>query len=313
MQEGIALRDAGLSAPVLIMGATFPTAWEEGVAYGLTPMLYDPEQAAAIAEHLGSHQCPYPVHVKVETGMGRLGIAPEQVLPLLQTTLFEKRLKVEGLLTHLSDADREDSDFTRHQLECFRAVVSQVRAAGMNVPLVHAANSAAILRHPDSQFTAVRPGIMLYGYQTGPASQEARALKPVLGLSTKVAQVRTVGPGESVSYNRTFVAARSSRVAVLPVGYADGYSRAFSNRGTMLIQGRRVPVVGRVCMDMTMVDVTAVPAVQSGDEVVLMGSQGGECITADELASTLGTIPYEVLCAIGARVPRVYRPLGSES
>ena len=314
LEEGIALREAGISSPVLVMGATLPSAWNDAAAYGLTPVVYDADQAARLAECFAHQPGPYPVHLKIETGMGRLGLLPEQVLPLLESKPFNGIFKVEGLMTHLAEADDEDPAFTSLQLERFRSVVSQIEAAGLHVPLVHAANSAAILRHPASHFTAVRPGIMLYGYHTLTSQNDGPSLKPVLSLTTKIAQLRMMGRGESVSYNRTHVASGPSRVAVLPVGYADGYNRLLSNRGVVLVRGRRAPVVGRVCMDMTMVDVTEIPAVRTGDDVTLIGCQGKERITAAELAASLGTIPYEVLCAIGPRVPRICqsRPPHSE-
>jgi alanine racemase len=172
--------------------------------------------------------------------------------------------------------------------------------------LVHAANSAAIARFPHAHFSLVRPGIMLYGYHTLPATIPDPDLKPVLSLQTTIAQLRTIPQGCTVSYNRTFVAKRSTRVAILPIGYADGYSRQLSHRGSVLIQGRRAPIVGLVCMDMIMVDVTDVATVHVGETVTLIGQQGEESIWADEVADWIGTIPYEVLCNIGSRVPRIY-------
>lgn len=309
LQEGIALREAGIRAPILVMGALFANQFSDMIAHRLTPVVYDRETAAGFAGCAGSKSEPYPVHVKVDTGMGRLGLSPEEVLSLLQSSSFRGPLRVEGLMTHLADADSQDSSYTRTQITRFSSVVTQLKAAGVQVPLVHAANSAAILCHPSAHFTVVRPGIMLYGYHTTPLRDDALELKPVLTLTTNVVQVRRVAPGESVSYNRTFIASRPSRIAVLPIGYADGYSRALSNRGAVLIGGRRAPVVGRVCMDMTMVDVTDIPEVKPGHEAVLIGRQGNMQITAADLAAWLSTIPYEVLCSIGPRVIRRYRSI----
>ena len=211
-------------------------------------------------------------------------------------------------MTHLADADNRDPGYTDRQLARFRSLIEAVRTMGLRIPLIHAANSAAILRHPASHFSAVRPGLMLYGYHTLTDGGPAPDLKPVLALTTKVVQVKRVAQGDSISYNRTHVASRPSRIAVLPIGYADGYNRLLSNRGTVLLEGQRAPVVGRVCMDLTMVDVTDIPAVRAGSEAVLIGAQNGLRVTADDLASLVGTIPYEILCAIGPRVPRVYLP-----
>ncbi|MBP0125221.1 MAG: alanine racemase, partial [Nitrospira sp.] len=215
-------------------------------------------------------------------------------------------LQIEGVMTHLADAAGEDSAFTERQLGAFHAMLEKVRLRGLTLPLVHVANSAAIVRFPEAHFSLVRPGIMLYGYHTLPASVRAPALKPVLSLRTTIAQLRTIPQGGTVSYNKTFVAERPTRIAVLPIGYADGYSRQLSNRGFVLIQGTRAPIIGLVCMDMIMVDVTDLPSVQIGETVTLIGQQGTESIGADEVAGLIGTIPYEVLCGIGSRVPRFY-------
>jgi alanine racemase len=210
-------------------------------------------------------------------------------------------------MTHLADTDGPSAEFTERQLRIFQQVLGQLDEAGVTVPLVHAANSAAIVRYPHAHFSLVRPGIMLYGYHTLPGAVAAPTLTPVLTLTTTIAQVRALSRGESVSYNCSFRAARPSRIAVLPIGYADGYPRRLSNRGTVLVQGRRVPIVGLICMDMMMVDITDLPRANVGEEVVLIGRQGDEAITADELAQQAGTISYEILCGIGPRVPRIYQ------
>jgi alanine racemase len=210
-------------------------------------------------------------------------------------------------MTHLADSDNADPAYTKAQLERFRAVIRFTQTEKLSVPLIHAANSGAILGHPDARFTAVRPGIMLYGYHTSAHLTPAPELRPVLSLTTKVAQVRKLKPGESTSYNRTYVVRRPSRIAVLPLGYADGYSRLLSNKGAVLINGKRVPVVGRVCMDMTMVDATDVPGVAPGTDVTLIGREDDQQITANDLALWMGTISYEILCRLGRRVQRVYK------
>ena len=240
--------------------------------------------------------------------MGRLGLSPEELLALLENPLLQSPLQVDGLMTHLADADGKDSTFTEQQLGAFRAVQEHIRQRGVTIPLVHTANSAAIVRFPGAHFSLVRPGIMLYGYHTLPATVPAPDLRPVLSLRSTIVQLRTIPRGGTVSYNGTFVASRPTRIAVLPIGYADGYSRRLSHRGSVLIQGHRVPIVGLVCMDMIMVDVTDLPPVQVGEAVTLIGQQGGESIWADEVAGWIDTIPYEVLCGIGSRVPRLYEP-----
>jgi alanine racemase len=307
LDEGIALRQAGIRSSILLMSALFPEQFSEVVAHDLTPVLYEPALAEEFATHMAGRSAPYPVHLKIETGMGRLGLEPEDVAALLQSPAFRGPLQAEGLMTHLADSENAVTAYTAAQLERFRAVIRYMQAEKLPVPLIHAANSGAILCHPEARFTAVRPGIMLYGYHTAAHLEPAPDLRPILSLTTKVAQVRKLKRGESTSYNRTYVVRRPSRIAVLPLGYADGYSRSFSNRATVLIQGKRAPVVGRVCMDMTMVDVTDVPGVSAGTEVTLIGKQEDQQITAADLAAWQGTISYEVLCRIGPRVARVYK------
>ena len=306
LDEGIALRQAGLSTSIVVLGALFEEQTLDLVAHQLTPVVSDAHILPALAKAAQSHPTPYRIHLKVETGMGRLGFSPAELPPLFDEMLVRGPLQVEGVMTHLADADGKDSSVTERQLEAFRAVLEQLHQRGVTLPLVHTANSAAIVRFPNAHFSLVRPGIMLYGYHTLPDTVPAPDLRPVLSLRTTVVQLRTIPQGGTVSYNGTFVATRPTRIAVLPIGYADGYSRRLSHRGLVLIQGRRAPIVGLVCMDMIMVDVTDLAPVQIGDSVTLIGQQGEESIWADEVADWIGTIPYEVLCGIGSRVPRLY-------
>ncbi|MEI8014278.1 MAG: alanine racemase [Nitrospira sp.] len=306
LDEGITLRQAGLSASIVVLGALFEEQVPDLIAHRLTPVVSDGRILPALAKAAQSHPAPYPIHLKVETGMGRLGFSPEELLTVLDNPLLHSSLKVEGLMTHLADADGADSAFTERQLGSFNTLLEQIRLRSLTVPLVHAANSAAIVRFPAAHFSLVRPGIMLYGYHTLPAIIPDPDLRPVLSLHTTVAQLRTIPQGSSVSYNGTFVAQRQTRIAVLPIGYADGYSRRLSHRGSVLIHGRRAPIVGLVCMDMVMVDVTDLAPVPVGETVTLIGQQGGESIWANEVADWIGTIPYEVLCGIGSRVTRIY-------
>jgi alanine racemase len=306
LDEGIALRQAGLSGSIVVLGALLEEQVSDLVAHRLTPVISDGRILPSLAKEAGSHQAPYPIHLKVETGMGRLGVSPQELLSLLDDPIIRNPLQVEGIMTHLADADGADNAATERQLNLFRAMLEQIRQRGVTVPLLHAANSAAIVRFPETHFSLVRPGIMLYGYHTLPASIPSPDLKPVLSLRTTVVQLRTIPRGGAVSYNGTFVATRPTRIAVLPIGYADGYSRRLSHRGSVLLQGRRAPIVGLVCMDMIMIDVTDIASVQIGETATLIGQQGQESIWADEVASWVGTIPYEVLCGIGPRVPRIY-------
>ncbi|HEU4685743.1 MAG TPA: alanine racemase [Nitrospira sp.] len=307
--EGMVLREAGITRDLLVLGMIGDEQLADMVAFRLTPVVSDSRRLPALAHAAASKNVALPIHIKLDTGMGRLGLSPEEILPAFEQLEAFKSLRVEGLMTHLADADGKTAEQTERQLARFRETVETLRRRGIDVPLVHAANSAAIVRFAEAHFSLVRPGIMLYGYHTLPTSVPAPNLKPVLSLKTAVGQVRTLRSGTTVSYNGTFTAGRTSRIAVLPIGYADGYSRRLSNRGAVLIHGRRAPIVGLVCMDMTMVDVTDIPETQVGDEVVVIGRQGEDAIWADDIAEWTGTIPYEVLCSIGPRVPRVYTRL----
>lgn len=304
--EGITLREAGLTQQILVLGPLFPEQLPQLVAHRLTPAISNADLVDPLTRVLGNRSTPYSVHIKVDTGMGRLGLAPDYVPDLLGSPPFKGPLKAEGLMTHLADADNEDETYTKEQVALLQSVLVRIESAGITIPVVHAANSAAVVAHPPAHLTLVRPGLLLYGYP--PASRLSRDLdlKPMLALRTKVAQVRTIQTGGSVSYGRTYRTTRPTKIAVLPIGYADGYSRRLSNNGAVLIKGRRAPIAGRVCMDMTMVDVTHIANVQAGDSVTVIGEDGSDRITATEIADWLQTIPYEILCGIGPRIPRVY-------
>jgi alanine racemase len=301
--EGLELRRGGITAPVLVMSGIFPEDLPALLEGDLTPVLPSREAIEAAARLAGSSPVPLRVHLKVDTGMGRLGLTPEDVQGVL-TASWPPALQLGGIMSHLARADEADRGPTDAQLGRFRALLDALKSVGVPVPCAHIAGTAAILGFPASHLDMVRPGLMLYGY--APGSVPATDLRPVLAWKTRIVQVKRVNPGQAVSYGGTFVARRPTTLAVLPVGYADGYSRGLSNRGRVLIGGRPAPVVGRVCMDLTIVDVTDHPPVQAGDEAVLLGSQGSARITADDLAGWLGTISYEVLCQIGRRVVRVY-------
>jgi len=307
VNEGLALREAGITADIIVMADLFDEHLQELLAHRLTPVVTESRLLPALAKAAEARNVLLPIHIKVDTGMGRLGCAPEDLASLFDALSSWKSLIVEGLMTHLADSDGNDPSHTERQLESFRRILDLMHQRGLTVPFVHAANSAAIVRFPQAHFSLVRPGIMLYGYHTLSHSIPCPTLKPVLSLRTSVIQVRTIQSGDSISYNGTFVATRKTKIAVLPIGYADGYSRRLSNNGFVLIRSRRAPIVGTVCMDMTMVDVTDIGSVQVGDDVTLIGAQGQEAIGADDIAEWTGTIPYEVLCAIGPRVPRLYQ------
>ncbi len=307
IDEGMALRAAGITIPIVILGPLFPEQIRDLIAHRLTPVISDRALLPTLSQATASFATPYPIHLKVETGMGRLGLAVDELLDLIDSGQLPPSLKIEGLMTHFADSDGPTTSQTEHQLTLFQKTVNSITARGFSIPLIHAANSGAAVRYPRSHYSLIRPGIMLYGYHTLPASIPAPDLKPVLSLRSCIAQMRAIPTGGTISYNATFVAKRPTRAAVLPIGYADGFNRRLSNRGEVLVRGQRAKVIGLVCMDMVMIDVTEIPGAAVGDEVILIGRQGTDQITAADLAEWTGTIAYETLCAIGPRVPRRYQ------
>lgn len=307
LDEGVALRAAGITIPIVILGPLFPEQIQDLVAHRLTPVISDHSLLPALVRATDSLPGAYPIHLKVETGMGRLGMATDELLAIIDSGRLPASLQLEGLMTHFADSDGPTTSQTEHQLVLFQKAISGLTARGLSIPLIHAANSGAAVRYPHSHYSLIRPGIMLYGYHTLPKSIPAPDLRPVLTLRSCIAQMRTIQAGGTISYNATFVAKRTTRVAVLPIGYADGLNRRLSNRGEVLVQGQRATIIGLVCMDMVMIDVTEIPDAAVGDEVILIGRQGTDQISAADLAEWTGTIAYETLCAIGPRVPRRYR------
>ena len=306
-EEAAMLRVAGIASRILVLGPIAPEQASLVARHDLDQCVSDPVQAEFLNRAATSAGRPLRLHLKVDTGMGRVGVSLREVGPAATRIAALPAVRLAGLMTHFAESDAADPAFTREQLARFAAATGAVRAAGVAIPLRHAANSAALLHHPDARLDMVRPGIMLYGCHPCDRRPNDPTLAPALRFRTVVSHLKDLPAGGSVSYGRTFVAPHDLRIATLPVGYADGLARLLSGQGQVLIGGQRVPIVGRVCMDMTMVDVTGVPDVRVGDEAVLIGRQDAEEITADEVAALTGTISYEVLCRIGARVPRVYR------
>ena len=308
-EEAVPLREAGIACGILVLGPIAPDQADLVAAHDLDQCVSDQAQAEALDRAARARGRVLALHLKVDTGMGRVGLRPREVRRVAEKIWALPSVRLAGLMTHFADAEADEPGFAREQLVRFAEAARELAAAGIPAPLRHAANSAALLFLPEARLDLVRPGIMLYGYHPrGPRGGPESPLRPALRLRTAISQIQDVAQGESVSYGRTFVAPRDLRVATLPVGYADGCGRLLSNRGQVLIRGQRVPIVGRVCMDMTMVDVSGFPDVRVGDEAVLIGRQGADEITADEVAELQGTISYEVLCRIGPRVPRVYLP-----
>jgi alanine racemase len=305
-EEAVELRQAGIRQAILVVAGVYPEQVGQFIDNQLTPVAHDLEAAKRIDAAAKERRATINVHIKVDTGMGRLGFLPTEIdswLPELQKL---NALKIEGVFSHFSQAESVQGDYTQKQLCVFRDIVAKLRSHIMPSPLAHLANSAATITLPEAYFDMVRPGIMLYGCYPSPAMRSQIELKPVLSWKTRVMQLKKMPTGTSISYGQTFLTQRESLIATLPVGYADGYQRLLSNRGAVLIKGERAPVAGRVCMDLTMVDVTDIANVQQGDEVVLLGRQAAAEITADQMAAWANTISYEILTSISARVPRIY-------
>ena len=306
VEEGVQLRQAGIKPMILVMAGFLPEEAGAIIEHGLTPVVSHPTQLESLRPLIKQLSRPLRIHIKVDTGMGRLGLSETEALPFIREASAIQGIEIQGLMSHFSDDDMTDSKRAQEQLRCFERTRKEIETLGIKIPTLHMANSAAIMGLDKSWLNMVRPGIMLYGYPPSPHADENASFKQVLTLKTRIIHLKEVRAGTSLSYGHTFTTSRPSRIAVLPIGYADGYSRAWSNRGQVLIGGRRVPVVGRVCMDMTLADVTAVPSALIGDEVILIGRQASESLWANELADQLKTNPYEILCAIGQRVHRLY-------
>jgi alanine racemase len=306
LEEGLVLRQAGLNLPVLLLLGILPGEAAKAVAADLEVALFRLDVAQALAAAAGAQGRKAGVHLKVDTGMGRLGLTPGEVLPFLEGLRAYPQLEILGLISHLAVADQEDKSYTLRQLEQFTGLLQAARDRGWALPLSHIANSAALWELKDAHFAMVRPGIMLYGSPPAPERHMPVDLQPVMSLTTQVLQVKRLPPGESISYGCTFTTTDYCHLAVLPVGYANGYSRLFSNRGEVLIRGRRAPIRGRVCMNLTMVEVTHLPDVRAGEPVVLLGQSDGAALTGDELAGWAQTISYEIYLALGNANPRRY-------
>mgnify|MGYP005839638453 CR=1 FL=1 len=304
--EGVELRQAGIEAPILVLGYTPPHGADMVVSHRLTPSLITLEFAQALSARAAAVGQCVPVHVKVDTGMSRYGVLPDQVLQLARALRELEGLRLEGLFTHLATADAADSSHARAQLQTFDRVLASLRQAGIEVPLVHAANSAATMRLGESHYNAVRPGIALYGLEPSDQWPPPFPLRPALTLKSCLSRLCDLPAGAAISYGRTFVAPHPLRAALVPVGYGDGYHRVLSNRGSVLVRGQRAPILGRVCMDQFVVDVSAIPGAAQDDEVVLVGRQGQAEIRAEEVARWAETINYEVTTSLLPRVARVY-------
>ncbi|MGG2015502.1 alanine racemase [Bacillus sp. S10(2024)] len=308
VDEGIELREAGITVPILVLGYTPEEAVIDAIEYDIMITVYrieDLKNIDCIAERL---QKKARIQMKIDTGMSRIGLQEEEVVPFLQELKKMQHVEVEGIFTHYSTADEVDKTYTLMQKDLFEKAVNIAKDMGIHLPFIHSSNSAGTMELNNEFQNMVRVGIGIYGmYPSNEVNHKTVALQPILTLKSKVAHVKRAKQGRGVSYGNTYVATGEEWVATIPIGYADGFSRQLSSKGYALINGMRVPIIGRVCMDQLMLDVTKVMPVHVGDEVVLYGKQGNEEIAIEEVADMLGTINYEVTCMLDRRIPRVYK------
>jgi alanine racemase len=319
IEEGIQLRKVGIDVPILVFGYSHPKQVEDLIKFDLTQSVYTAASANKLSQAAASLAAKIKIHLKIDTGMGRLGLLPQNFQSnsphnVNPDTIAEtldiaglSGLELEGIFTHFASADCADKTFADDQIDLFLNYFSSLQKAGLRPALTHAANSGALIDMPHSHLDLVRPGIAIYGlYPSDEVDQQKVFLKPAMALKTQIIQLKKVPAGFKVSYGSTYTTQHPTTIATVPIGYADGLNRLLSSRGQMLVGGQRVPIIGRVCMDLTMLDVSDIASVQLGDEVVVFGQQDNEILTVDEMAATLHTINYEIVTGITARVPRVY-------
>ncbi len=309
LDEAIQLRKIGIKVPILVLSYTDPVRAEEIIQNNITQTVFSHDLARALSKAAVKLGKQARIHVKIDTGMTRVGFKPgySAVKDVVAINHLPGMI-IEGLFSHFASADELERDYTMLQYERFENIVSELNRIGILIPVKHIANSATIIQYPNLDMDMVRPGIILYGlYPSEEVDKSIIILKPAMELKANIILVKEVEAGVPISYGRTFITKRKTRIATLPIGYADGYSRLLSNRGRVLIHGEYAPIVGRVCMDQCMVDVTDISReVKTGDVAVLIGAQGENCITADEIAKLTDTIHYEVVSLIGKRIPRFY-------
>lgn len=307
LEEGIILRKAGITVPILVLGLTLKQQAEFLVSYDITPAVCEFEMIEKLSESAVQMNKMTKIHLKVDTGMGRIGIFPYDVLRFIKRIKALKNVEIEGIFTHFSVADEKDKVYTEEQFRKFIEILTILEKEGIKIPIKHVGNSATLLDLPHMWLDMVRPGIAIYGLYPSKEVKKTINLIPAQQFKTKIIFIKELPRGESISYGRTYITKRRRRVASLPVGYADGYNRFLSNQGEVLVRGQRVPIIGRVCMDQCMIDVTNLTQVEIGDEVVLWGRQGEEMITVEEIAQKIRTINYEIVhMPDKKRVPKLF-------
>ena len=308
ISEAVELRSAGISVPIMILGYTPMILTEDIFKYGIEPTVFSYEYVKELSKLAEKDHIDVKVHIAVDTGMGRIGFLPneESVEDVYKISKLPN-IVIEGLFSHFATSDERDKEYSNIQLEKYKWFLQRLEDKGISIRVKHIANSAAIMDLPNTNFEAVRPGIILYGYYPSEeVKKDNLKLKPVMTLKTNVIHVKKLKKGDYISYGRTFQCQRDSVIATIPVGYADGYSRLLNSKAKVIIKDKFAPVVGRICMDQCMIDITDIKDVQVGDEVILMGQSENCKFNADDMAEILGTINYEIICMISKRVPRVY-------
>lgn len=307
VEEGIELRQAGVRQPIIVLGGCYPGQELSLLQHELIPCLFDLESARRLDTIAAAAGVVWPYHLKVDTGMGRIGFQPEELTAVLPHLATLSHLRLAGIFSHLALADDPPHPLTAEQIATFRTLLAQVRAAGFAPEDIHLGNSATIFSRDLPECNVVRPGIVLYGAAPSRYFAGQLDLQPVMSFRSRIALLKSVPAATGISYGHRYRVDRPSLIASIPVGYADGYSRQLTNHGEVLVRGQRAPVAGTVCMDWIMADVTAIPGVSVGDEVTLLGRDHDDAITAEEWAEKAGTISYEIFCNVSKRVPRIYR------
>ena len=304
--EAFSLRKEGIKSSILILGPTMLGEIEKIIKKDITQTICTKEMALVLQGECKKLKKRFKVHIEVDTGMGRTGVPHQRALKLIKEIIKIPELVVEGIFTHFSTADEKDKRFSKEQIKRFKGVLEKLEGEEIDIPLRHAANSAGILNFSESYFNMVRPGLAFYGIYPSEYVSSSLDLHPVMSLKSKVIYLKRVKKGATISYGKTYVTNKNTTIAILPIGYEDGYNRLLSNKGEVIIRGKRVRIAGRVCMDQTILDVGEVPDAKVGDEVVLIGEQEGKRVSVEEIAKKVDTVPHEVVCRIAERVPRIY-------
>lgn len=312
ISEAIELRENGITNPLMILGYTPLSFKEDLVKYDIEQTVFNLEYAKELSDFAIKNNTKAKIHIKIDTGMGRIGFLPnEESIDEIEKISKLQGIEIIGLFTHFSTADEEDKEYTKLQVEKYKKIVDELDKRGVNTGIKHVSNSAAIIDLEEYYFDAVRPGIILYGYYpSNEVKKDKIKIRPALTLKSNIIHLKTVEEGTYISYGRSYVTEGKRTIATLPIGYADGYTRLLNGKAKVIIRGKLAPVVGKICMDQCMVDVTDIDGVSVGDEVILLGRDGNIKNDADDLAKMLGTINYEIICMIGRRVPRVYKHNG---